>query len=59
MCTCLPHLVGRKSGKGCYVYGKGKEKSVNQEAEKIMEKYHLPIQGRSVCSKTFIRKVGV
>ena len=42
--------VGRKSGKGCYVYSgrKGKSKAVNQEAEKLMEKYRIPIRGRYV-----------
>ncbi|XP_061741845.1 hydroxyacyl-CoA dehydrogenase trifunctional multienzyme complex subunit alpha a [Nerophis ophidion] len=33
---------GRKSGKGCFIYGKGKkDKSVNPDAENILEKYHL------------------
>ncbi|XP_078146196.1 trifunctional enzyme subunit alpha, mitochondrial-like [Centroberyx gerrardi] len=33
---------GRKSGKGCYVYGKGKkDKSVNPGAEEILQKYKL------------------
>ena len=47
--TMLPP-TGRKSGKGCYVYGgrKGKSKTVNQEAEKLLEKYRIPIKGRSV-----------
>ena len=38
--------VGRKSGKGCYVYGTGKEKNVNESAEKLIEKYRIPIKGR-------------
>ena len=50
-CTCLFYCivrVGRKSGKGCYVYSgrKGKNKAVNQEAEKLMEKYRIPMRGR-------------
>uniref|UniRef100_A0A667ZXH3 Trifunctional enzyme subunit alpha, mitochondrial n=1 Tax=Myripristis murdjan TaxID=586833 RepID=A0A667ZXH3_9TELE len=33
---------GRKSGKGCYIYGKGKkDKSVNPDAEEILKKYKL------------------
>lgn len=33
---------GRKSGKGCFVYGKGKKgKSVNADAEEILKKYKL------------------
>ena len=33
-------LLGRKSNKGFFVYGKGKkEKKLNPEAVKIMEKY--------------------
>ena len=40
--------TGRKSGKGCYVYGEGKSKTVNQEAEKLLEKYRIPIKGRLV-----------
>ncbi|XP_029984370.1 hydroxyacyl-CoA dehydrogenase trifunctional multienzyme complex subunit alpha a isoform X2 [Sphaeramia orbicularis] len=33
---------GRKSGKGCFIYGKGKkEKSVNSDAEEILQKYKL------------------
>ena len=42
--------IGRKSGKGCYVYSgrKGKNKAVNQEAEKLMEKYRIPMRGRYV-----------
>ncbi|XP_077601326.1 hydroxyacyl-CoA dehydrogenase trifunctional multienzyme complex subunit alpha a [Stigmatopora nigra] len=33
---------GRKSGKGCFIYGKGKKaKSVNPEAEAILKKYKL------------------
>ena len=43
-------MAGRKSGKGCYVYSgkKGKGKTINKEAEKIMEKYHVhvPLGGR-------------
>ncbi|XP_050403951.2 trifunctional enzyme subunit alpha, mitochondrial isoform X1 [Patella vulgata] len=35
--------LGRKSGKGCYVYEKGsKSKPENDEALKIVEKYHIP-----------------
>ncbi|KAM3861500.1 hydroxyacyl-CoA dehydrogenase trifunctional multienzyme complex subunit alpha a [Diretmus argenteus] len=33
---------GRKSGKGCYIYGKGKkDKHVNPDAEEILQKYKL------------------
>ena len=41
-------LSGRKSGKGCYVYSgkKGKSRALNTEAEKIMEKYRIPLKGR-------------
>ena len=41
---------GRKSGKGCYVYSgrKGKDKSVNKDAEAIIENYRVPIKGRYV-----------
>ena len=48
--TDLARYTGRKSGKGCYVYGEGKSKSktVNEEAEKLLEKYRLTIQGRQV-----------
>lgn len=42
---CLLPRVGRKSGKGCYVYGAGK-KTVNEEAAKILDKYRVPINGR-------------
>lgn len=40
-------MLGRKSGKGCYVYSgrKGKNKTVNQEAEKLLEKYRIPVRG--------------
>jgi len=40
-------FLGRKNGKGCYVYSgrKGKSKSVNQEAEQLLEKYRIPIKG--------------
>ncbi len=38
--------LGRKSGKGCYVYGRNKKKTVNEEAEKLLEKYRVPINGR-------------
>ncbi|XP_071117488.1 trifunctional enzyme subunit alpha, mitochondrial-like [Haliotis cracherodii] len=35
-------FLGRKSGKGCYVYEKGsKERPENEEAKKIIQKYHL------------------
>lgn len=42
--------AGRKSGKGCYVYSgrKGKNKTVNQEAEKLLEKYRIPVRGRYI-----------
>lgn len=48
----LTHHPGRKSGKGCYVYSgrKGKNKAVNSEAEQLLEKYRIPIKGRSVMS---------
>ncbi|XP_019746623.1 hydroxyacyl-CoA dehydrogenase trifunctional multienzyme complex subunit alpha a isoform X2 [Hippocampus comes] len=33
---------GRKSGKGCFIYGKGKkDKSVNSDAEAILKRYKL------------------
>ena len=38
-------LLGRKSGKGCYVYTDG-NRSVNDEAEKLLEKYRMPLTGR-------------
>ena len=42
--------IGRKSGKGCYVYGEGKGKKPNEEAEKLLEKYRIPVNGRFVFS---------
>ena len=39
-------FTGRKSGKGCYVYSGKKNKSVNTEAEALLEKYRIPINGR-------------
>ena len=44
--------AGRKSGKGCYVYGEGKSKTVNQEAEKLLEKYRIPVKGRLVFASS-------
>lgn len=43
-------MLGRKTGKGCYVYSgkKGKDRSVNTDAEALLEKYRMPINGRSV-----------
>lgn len=40
-------FLGRKSGKGCYVYSgrKGKNKQPNTEAEALLEKFHIPIKG--------------
>ena len=45
--SLLP-LSGRKTGKGCYVYSgkRGKDRSVNEEAAAIVEKYKIPISGR-------------
>ena len=40
MCVFL--LTGRKSGKGCYVYGaKKKDKQVNSGAEEILKAFKL------------------
>ncbi|KAJ0061015.1 hypothetical protein NL108_004732, partial [Boleophthalmus pectinirostris] len=39
---CYLSIPGRKSGKGCFVYGKGKKgKTVNSDAEKILQKFKL------------------
>ncbi|KAJ8033396.1 Trifunctional enzyme subunit alpha, mitochondrial [Holothuria leucospilota] len=38
-------FLGRKSGKGCYVYGSGKTREVNSEAEAILKKYTLEKKG--------------
>jgi enoyl-CoA hydratase/long-chain 3-hydroxyacyl-CoA dehydrogenase len=37
--------LGRKSGKGCYVYTGKKDKSVNTEAENLLQKYRIPMEG--------------
>ena len=47
--------AGRKTGKGCYVYGDGKKKTVNEEAVKLMDKYRIPLKGRQVLSSVFSR----
>ena len=41
-------FLGRKTGKGCYIYSgrKGKSKAVNKEAEQILEKYRIPVKGK-------------
>ncbi|KAJ0026696.1 hypothetical protein NQD34_017696 [Periophthalmus magnuspinnatus] len=39
---CYLSILGRKSGKGCFVYGKGKKgKTVNADAEKILQQFKL------------------
>ena len=52
---------GRKSGKGCYVYSgrKGKDKSVNKDAEAIVQNYRIPVKGRWVRSFYKSSKEGV
>ena len=45
-------FIGRKSGKGCYVYSGKKNKSVNTEAEALLEKYRIPMTGRYLISHT-------
>ena len=45
-------FIGRKSGKGCYVYSGKKNKSVNTEAEALLEKYRIPMTGRYLISYT-------
>ena len=52
-------FLGRKSGKGCYVYGgsKGKNRSVNTEAESILEKYRLPLKGSHEAKEVQLRLV--
>lgn len=42
MCLCVFVFVGRKTGKGCYVYGaKSKDKQPNSETEEIFQKFKL------------------
>ena len=41
-------VTGRKSGKGCYIYG-GRKKSVNTQAGEILQKYLIENKGRWVC----------
>jgi enoyl-CoA hydratase/long-chain 3-hydroxyacyl-CoA dehydrogenase len=52
-------FLGRKSGKGCYVYAgrKGKDKSVNTEAQSILEKYQLPVKGSHDIKEVQMRLV--
>ncbi|PIK61439.1 putative trifunctional enzyme subunit alpha, mitochondrial-like [Apostichopus japonicus] len=38
-------FLGRKSGKGCYVYGSGKTREVNSEAVEILKKFTLAKKG--------------
>lgn len=40
--------AGRKSGKGCYVYS-GRKKTINSQAENILQKYKIENKGRWVC----------
>lgn len=53
MCT------GRKSGKGCYVYSDSKSKTVNEEAEKLLEKYRIPIKGRFVLQEIIMYRTAI
>lgn len=51
--------LGRKSGKGCYVYSgrKGKNKNLNTEAEGILERYRQPMLGSHDPSEVQMRLV--
>ena len=52
-------FLGRKSGKGCYVYTgkKGKNRSVNTEAETLLEKYRVPIKGSHDVEEVQLRLI--
>lgn len=52
-------FLGRKSGKGCYVYSgrKGKSKTVNTDAEAILKKYRLPMKGSHDVEEVQMRLV--
>ncbi|TSO15212.1 Trifunctional enzyme subunit alpha, mitochondrial [Bagarius yarrelli] len=39
--VCVFVFLGRKSGKGCYVYGAKKDKQLNSGAEEILQKFKL------------------
>ena len=52
-------FLGRKSGKGCYVYSgsKGKDKSVNKDAEAILQNYRIPVKGSHDIEEVQMRLV--
>eukprot|EP00731_Ephydatia_muelleri_P031720 Em0023g227a len=52
-------FLGRKSGKGCYVYSgrKGKDKSVNKDAEAIVQNYRISIKGSHDIEEVQMRLV--
>jgi len=51
-------FMGRKSGKGCYVYSANtKDRPMNEEALKIMKKYHLESKGYSSTEDIQLRLV--
>ena len=44
---CGMTTIGRKSGKGCYIYS-GRRKSLNSQAENILKNFKIENRGRCV-----------
>ncbi|XP_003384336.1 PREDICTED: trifunctional enzyme subunit alpha, mitochondrial-like isoform X1 [Amphimedon queenslandica] len=50
-------FLGRKSGKGCYVYTDKKNRSVNTEAEELLQKYQISLAGSHEVEEVQLRLI--